>query len=139
MEQQSEDIVGAMCLWAEARGDGVAGMTAVAWVIKTLALRHDVSAKRVILFPKRFSSFNMDNPERHLLLDAWQSDAKHWLSALEVWRAVMDGQTPDPTNGADHYVTTALYDSPPGPHKAAWIETMRDTVVIGRQIFGKAA
>ena len=65
-EQLTEINLLALCIWAEARNQGLEGMQAVGSVILNRASRpgwwgRDI--KSVILAPKQFSCFNSDDPK----------------------------------------------------------------------------
>jgi len=135
IEQQSEDIVVAMCLWGEARGEGPLGMLAVANVLTNRATKHDTSVKAIALQPRQFSTFNADDPNRAHLVDAWKVDPGSWGMAIGVATLSLHGLVKDSTEGALNYLTASLHDSPSAP---TWAKDMKVTAKIGNHVFGVA-
>jgi spore germination cell wall hydrolase CwlJ-like protein len=71
-EQLTETYLLALCIWAEARNQGLEGMQAVGSVILNRVARpgwwgHDI--KSVVLAPKQFSCFNEDDPQRPRMIE----------------------------------------------------------------------
>lgn len=151
LESQPDDVLIRCCLWAEARGESDLGMLGVLYVIAHRALKHGVSMGRVILQPWQFSSFNANDPNRDKMLDAWEHDVAGWARADSVANRYKALETSDPTEGATHYCTLALWgrdDSgriaqgkPPAWHSKQEIEAGRTvaTVTIGHHQFARAA
>jgi spore germination cell wall hydrolase CwlJ-like protein len=129
-----EHDVLARTLWGEARGEGRAGMEAVACVILN---RVRVAEKKgsywwgssiieVCQKPYQFSCWNKDNPNYRKLLAADEDDA--WFIAAEgVASMGLDGNLTDITNGATHYHAAG---ATPG-----WAYREKPVAVIGRHIF----
>lgn len=93
-EQLTETYLLALCIWAEARNQGLEGMQAVGSVILNRASRpgwwgHDI--KSVILAPKQFSCLNADDPQRVRMIEIANKiiDAITWDHRLRacVWMA----------------------------------------------------
>jgi spore germination cell wall hydrolase CwlJ-like protein len=148
IEQQPDDILAAMLVWGEARGESRLGRVAVAWVAKNRALSSGRPLRRVILQPWQFSSFNANDPNREKLLDPIAfSSHQSWDDCFHDAAAALAGIDPDPTGGATHYCTAALWGGPtPAGHRIQWyhlieIEAGRtvETARIGHHVFGKAA
>ena len=57
-----------------------------------------------------------------------------WLALLQLAYQVLHGVVPDPTGGADHYLTTALYQDEDAP---TWSKVLPVTVTIGHHTFLK--
>jgi len=142
----------ARTLWGEARGEGVAGMEAVASVImnrRRLAeryvedrrqerwrekpLRHplfgDGTVATVCTAPWQFSCWNPDDPNRNKLSRVSESDDQWFAAALDVARRAVAGKIEDRTGGADHYHTKAI--------KPKWAEGRTPTATIGWHVFYK--
>ncbi len=123
-------------LWGEARGEGRAGMEAVACVILN---RVRIAEKKggywwggsiieVCQKPYQFSCWNKDNPNYRKLLAADEDDP--WFVAAEgVASMALAGNMPDITNGATHYHAVG---ATPG-----WAYREKPVAVIGRHIFYK--
>ena len=117
----TDDIdVLARTLWAEARGEGEAGMVAVAAVIMNRCRaaadyrRRKPGKSRHVLFgdgspasacqmPWQFSCWNQDDPNRGKLL-AVTSDDPWFAAALRIAAQAVAHELVDPTGGATHYV-----------------------------------
>ena len=100
----------ARTLWGEARGEGQAGIEAVAAVIINRARNPrwwgtDVAS--VCLAPEQFSCWNADDPNRPKLLAATTSDTGFALCVIIAQHAIQ-GALPDPTSNADSYYDTSI-------------------------------
>lgn len=137
-------------LWGEARGEGTAGMEAVASVIanrRRIAERYwnkwgkphplfgDGTWRRVCLARKQFSCWNADDPNRTKLLTV-QDSAAMVDEAKVIAHVAMAGELADPTGGADHYVTQHFYGSAPVHH---WCRKTPVLTTIGTHVFFKGA
>jgi spore germination cell wall hydrolase CwlJ-like protein len=132
IEQQSEKVLCRMCLWAEARGEPALGKLAILSVIDNLALRHADSMKAVILHPKRFSSFNENDPNRDKLMSAYREDPLQWMVCDVICELHEARVTSDPTVGADHYYNPAVAQPAWGRGAPDW----KEGPVIGHHVFG---
>jgi spore germination cell wall hydrolase CwlJ-like protein len=129
----------ALTVWGEARGEPQAGQVAVAWVIRNRAERRQQSIQRVCLAKWQFSCWWEESANsRALAARAQQMIAGQvlpdpgWLALLQRCHQVLVGGIPDPTGGADHYLTTALHGSAEAP---AWAVLMPVVATIGRHTF----
>lgn len=124
----------AKTLWAEARGEGMAGMIAAGWTIRNRV--DDGRFKSwwgegyagVCQKPWQYSCWNKDDPNYQFLSGAKPIPQKQYLAAMEAAKAVIVG-TVDPTGGATHYYSTSMQTPP------KWAAAGRKTVQIGRHIF----
>lgn len=124
IEQQPEKVVLALVAAGEARGEQDQGgtlefvaMCAVLWTGKNRQRRprwRGRTLREVFLERWQFSCFNENDPNRDKLLELWKSDAVSWERADCACDAVETGY-PDPTGGATHYCTLALWNSEPRP------------------------
>jgi N-acetylmuramoyl-L-alanine amidase len=124
----------ARTLWGEARGEGSAGMAAVACVIlnrvKTATAKggywwgDDVIA--VCQKPFQFSCWNKDDPNFRKLL-AVHDGNQRFKQALAIADKALDGKLKDQTGGADHYHAAAII-----PY---WAKDMDASAHIGRHVF----
>jgi N-acetylmuramoyl-L-alanine amidase len=142
IEQQTAAVLRRMLAYGEARGEGPLGMLAVVWVAENRAKRAGSSVKDEILKPWQFSSFNADDPNRVKLVTALLRAPVSWAVADAVCTLLEQGHAnPDPSCGATHYCTTALWgsDSPKWFGKAE-IDAgrTRQLVVLGNHVFAKA-
>lgn len=125
---QAVDIL-ARTIWGEARGEGAAGMAAVAAVIMNRAKRpgwwgRDV--RSVCQAKWQFSCWNANDPNRAKLLSVGPVD-KAFAAALDIAELAVRGLPPDPTAGATHYHTRAV--SP------AWAKGKTPCAMIGAHLF----
>lgn len=124
----------ARTMWGEARGEGSAGMHAVAAVVMN---RVRIAQERgghwwggsviqVCHKPYQFSCWNKDdaNYRRVTAVDAGD---RHFAAALAIARRAVGGTLPDPTGGATHYHAAGI--SP------AWSVNVQPAAVIGRHVF----
>jgi N-acetylmuramoyl-L-alanine amidase len=117
----------ARTLWAEARGEGLTGMEAVACVIIN---RHIVSIQEngfwwsenkdeipdntieaVCRDPWQFSCWNKNDPNLDKLLSLTPDD-RLFAVALKIAEDAIDGKIPDITRGATHYYNPKAVKSP---------------------------
>jgi spore germination cell wall hydrolase CwlJ-like protein len=128
----------ARTIWGEARGEGSAGMQAVACVIlnrvRTARMfggywwGNDVM--QVCHKPYQFSCWNKDDPNYRRLLAVTDSDI-HFATAKRIARRAVLGFVDDPTYGADHYHAKSVTPQ--------WSKGKKPTTVIGRHLFYKLA
>lgn len=117
-----EQQVLALTLLAEARGEGVQGMEAVAMVIKQRMTNRSQTAKQVCLAPKQFSAWN--GRSRAELEYLWRSPAAP--EAIGVVRR-FDELDPSVIDYADHYCTVQIT-----PY---WALDQQPVAVIGNHKF----
>jgi N-acetylmuramoyl-L-alanine amidase len=137
---QNDAVTLARTLFGEARGEPLDGKVAVAWVIRNRAERkafsgsllgHPGAVSHVCLAPWQFSCWNNDDPNRPLLIKLQPNQCPN-ESAIAA--EVLEGATPDPTNGADHYHTI---DQPSWAHAwpPDWAPHMREAARFGGHVF----
>jgi spore germination cell wall hydrolase CwlJ-like protein len=131
----------ALTIWGEARGEPRAGRIAVGWVIKNRAAARKQSISQVCLDKWQFSCWwGQDANAQALRLRAERllvGDViaePRWLDTLQLAHQVLVGAVPDPTRGADHYLTTALYEDHDAP---TWARAFPVVATIGRHTFLK--
>lgn len=126
----------ARTIWGEARGEGSAGMQAVACVIVN---RLNVSKAHqgfwwgddiISICQKQyqFSTWNPDDPNRRKVLNVDEGDVT-FATAKRIARRAVYGALPDMTGGADHYHAAGV--------TPIWTRGERPVCVIGRHIFYK--
>lgn len=126
-------------LWAEARGEGRAGMIAVAWCIRNRVeadLGNDGKPDwwgegyaGVCQAPWQFSCWNKGDPNRAYLVGDKQIPSREYMLARECAVTVMEGRELDPTKGATHYYSTTM-KTPPN-----WVNGATLSATIGRHKF----
>lgn len=138
--------IAALTLYGEARSESRLGKAAVMWVILHRAANprwwgHDGIAS-VCLAPAQFSAWNRSDPNRAkmlaLLADqdtgrAALTDAAYrnaaFLDCLRVVDDVLAGRVPDPTRGATHYLTPAVWK------ETVWARNKTPCAEIGGHLF----
>lgn len=99
----NEQQILALTLLAEARGEGVQGMEAVAMVVKQRMINRSQTARQVCLAPKQFSAWN--GRSKAELEYLWRSPAAP--EAIGVVRR-FDELDPAVIDYADHYCTVRI-------------------------------
>ena len=110
----------ALCLWGEARGEGVIGQLAVAHVVLNRSRRrswYGTAVRVVILKPYQFSFFNQ-------VPDPLPQPGPEQLAIAEL---VLGGHTVDPTHGATHYHAHTVDPS--------WRQHLDFLIRIGNHLF----
>jgi len=129
----------ARTLWGEARGEGSAGMQAVACVILN---RVEEAEKRGRLWwgnniiqvcqkPYQFSCWNRSDPNFKRLQEVDESNL-YFASALRVAQRAIMGALDDPTKGQDGGGATHYHAAGITPY---WSRGEKPTAVVGRHIF----
>ncbi|PZQ48721.1 MAG: cell wall hydrolase [Micavibrio aeruginosavorus] len=126
----------ARTLWGEGRGEGAAGMEAIASVILN---RVEVAQKRggywwgkdiisVCQKPYQFSCWNRADPNYRKLQAITEKDI-HYATAVRIARRAMAGTIADSTKGATHYHAKSILPD--------WAKGQMPTTTIGHHIFYK--
>ena len=127
--RELEADVLARTIWGEARGEGSAGMHAVANVVMNRVARGGWRGRHVMEVcqkPFQFSCWNKDDPNYRALLAVDGADI-HFATALRIARRAVIGVLPDLTAGANHYHAAGIYP--------VWSRGERPVAVIGNHIF----
>lgn len=141
MRQLPARTVLGLTIWGEARGESKPGRIAVGWVIKNRAAARAQTIQQVCLANWQFSCWwGQDanaqalrlRAERLLVGDVIAEPA--WLDTLLLAHQVLVGAVPDPTGGADHYLTRDLYHD---DHAPTWAKLFPVVARIGRHVFLK--
>ena len=144
LDQLHTDIkTTAQTIWAEARGDGIAGMTAVADVIANRVAAAKVyieeKGENHPLFgdgtfddccrrPWQFSCWNRDDPNLPKMINLTISDPI-FLQAMQIATQAVSGLLVDGTKASTYYYAKSL-KTPPD-----WAEGLTPCVTIGSQYF----
>ena len=127
-----EDIdTAARTVHGEARGESIAGMTAVAWVIRNRAEKGgwwgDTLAG-VCKHPFQFSCWNPDDPNSEIIRVLPVGLHAYRDAVWAVMQAVMEtDRRSDPTMWATHYHT--------GDVEPKWAKGHAPCVILGRHLF----
>jgi N-acetylmuramoyl-L-alanine amidase len=127
----------ARTLWGEARGEGIAGMEAVAAVVMN-RVHADLGddglpdwwgegVEAVCRKPRQFSCWNPGDPNLGKLGRVRVGDDPLFAAALAIARRALAGELLDATAGATHY--HAAWARP------RWAEGQAPTATIGRHVF----
>lgn len=136
IENQNELTLLAMCVWGEARNQTPEGMLAVAYVVCNRAKNkikwEGENVRDVILKPWQFSVFNPNDPNRAKLLSGPYKNSKVWRDCFCAAFCAVSELEPDPTCGADHYMTSFLFDNHKRPD---WADRKRVIKRIDDHVF----
>lgn len=124
----------ARTIWGEARGEGGAGMRAVAAVIMNRVAVAQArggywwggSVTQVCQKPYQFSCWNKDDANFRKIVAVDDADPQ-FAAALRMAREVIEGRGCDPTGGATHYHAAEIT-----PY---WSRGHKPAAIIGRHIF----
>lgn len=123
----------ARTMYGEARGEGDRGIQAVGHVVMNRVSddRWPETVAKVCLQPLQFSCWNGEaGADRlHNLRFDELRDARVWAPATTI-ALLQDGD--DPTYGANHYLTKALFLSGDRP---SWADPLAIVAVIGNHVF----
>jgi spore germination cell wall hydrolase CwlJ-like protein len=124
--QTPEQIV-AMTLLGEARGEGRAGMYAVACVIKVRSVNRKLTPAQVCLQARQFSCWNREDPNR-LRLPKLLREHPQAQYALFLARS-LDKLDLSYTGNADHYLARGT--------RAKWAVKSKEVKRVGNHVFYK--
>lgn len=124
----------ARTIWGEARGEGSAGMNAVAGVILNRVKIAEENGKfwwgnniiQVCQKPYQFSCWNRSDPNFRVLQEVTENDV-YFASAVRIARRAVADVLDDVTNGATHY-----HEQSVAPY---WAKGEKPCAVIGRHKF----
>ena len=122
-----------LCIYGEARGEGIEGMLAVASVIMTRAKVSGQTIKQVCLQPKQFSCFNSNDPNSKILerlalgWDELILTNKHLRQSFWIAKGVIEEYLFSNVGEANHYHADSVSPS--------WNKSMTRVKQIGRHIF----
>jgi N-acetylmuramoyl-L-alanine amidase len=122
----------ALCLYREARGDGLAGMTAVGCVVRNRVNKHKSSYYAEVVKPWQFSSITAKGDPELTLFPA--SSDPSWAQAQSIAAGIINGTIADRTEGATIYYANTI------PFPASWNRAvLTPTVTVGNQLFFREA
>jgi len=134
--QTAELDIMARTVWGEARGEGYAGMQAVANVIMNRRKVSELTPynkdwwgetiTEICLAPKQFSAWLVGDPNRALAMAVTPADLQFRM-AQEICIKAIGGFLPDLTYGAVNYHANYILPS--------WANPSRRTAAIGNHVF----
>lgn len=91
----------AICLWREARGEGIVGMRAVGWVIRNRVMKLGQPWFKVITSKNQFSSMSVLGDSQTIV---WGDPSiLPFQEVCQLAKLIYEGTDTDPTNGALYY------------------------------------
>ena len=115
--EQPHDILLAMLLFGEARGEPTVAKLAVANVVRNriLAGRYGgADWPKVILHPLQFSCFNENDPNRIKVVEPLKwAKPDVWGECLEIAQSILYGTAHDNTRRSTHYFDKSMDSKPP--------------------------
>ncbi len=123
-----DETIVAQTILAEARGEGRAGMYAVAACIKVRAEKRKLTYRQVCLQPKQFSCWNAGDPNR--------AKMDTFLKLPQAKYAILLAGNMDKLNTkfighADHYMTIALWKT----GRVKWARGHKPVAFAGSHVF----
>ena len=123
-----DELMGALCIFREARGSTMTAKVAIWWVLRNRAsdprARWPKTIAGCVTQPFQFSSFNKGDPNS--LLFPMQNHVADWEAWQDCLSAVTVSIGGDPTDGATNY-----HSIPDGEPLPAWADPAKLTVTIG--------
>ena len=125
-DRDSNSVLLARMLFGEGRGQTRDEKIAIAYTAVNRV--HDgrrnngETLREVILMPKQYSSFNLNDPNREKLLHPERYEPKAFKECLDVAKGVVSGKYKDPTDGATHYFSSNMQTPP------AWASDMKRSI-----------
>lgn len=137
----------ALTLDGEGRSENIAGRAAIAHTVATRSRERGISIADACLQKLQYSCWwpagGKDNYLRQMRLAEWAVGRSgeipqpairvKFRESQFIAAAVMQGQILDPTDGATHYMTTALWHGNP----PSWARTAQVSAVLGNHVFFK--
>jgi spore germination cell wall hydrolase CwlJ-like protein len=122
----------ARTLYGEARGEGIRGMQAIAWVVvnrmRRSGDRFPNTVVGVVKQKHQFTCWSPNDPNAKLCAAVDERDDSY-VQALYAASSVLAGEVADPTGSADHYFVAAMKNRPD------WAEKMDFKGRIGAHVF----
>lgn len=129
-ELSNEQLIVAKTILGEARGEGKAGMFAVACVIQKRALNRNLPPSKVCLQKGQFSCWNPKDPNRKKLNSLLLTPEAAYAKRLAIHLSRIDLNY---VKGADHYCSVKLWRF----HPPSWLKDKSPVAVVGGHVFFK--
>ena len=130
LSKGSEQRILAQTILAEARGDGRAGMYAVAACIKVRAQKRNLSFKEVCLQPWQFSCWNKNDPNRKKMVSFLKLPQARYALRLSTNMKKINTKF---IGHANHYMTIKLWRT----GKVKWAKGKKHCAYAGSHEFYK--
>ena len=129
LPQQPDEMLLAMCIFGEARGEHDDAKLAVGNVVRNrvLAGRYGKDWRGVILRPMQFSCFNTNDPNSKKVVEPLKYGKQEtWETCYRIASWILNGTAKDNTQRSTHYFDKSLDANPP-----YWSYGFIPTVTIG--------
>jgi N-acetylmuramoyl-L-alanine amidase len=119
--------------WGEARGEK--DPNSRLGVMHSVLNRQKGSKKKLTLWaivnePNQYSAWSQNDPNRDDIT-AFGPEHPEWPAYYDMANGALAGTIPDPTDGAEHYITKKLaMTNPPG-----WVSRLEQTKELGNHVF----
>lgn len=123
----------ALCIYGEARGEGIEGMLAVASVVLNRAKMSKKAIKSICLQPKQFSCFNPGDPNREVLerlalgWDKYIETNKYLRQSYWIAKGMIERWLIPNVDNATHYHHVAI--------KPSWADKLEKVARVGNHMF----
>lgn len=123
----------ALCIYGEARGEGIEGMLAVASVVLNRARMSKKTIKAICLQPRQFSCFNPEDPNREILekialnWDRYIEINKYLRQSFWIAKGVIENWLISNVDKATHYHHISI--------KPSWADKLERITRIGNHVF----
>lgn len=121
------EVLAALTIWMEARGEKQEGKIAVGEVIRNRMKQGNNTAAEIVLAPSQFSCWNTKDPNRIQAMSLEKDDPKY-IECLDAWRRSASTSL---TKGANHYFNPAVVARP------TWADPKKRVATIGSHEFYK--
>lgn len=126
----ADQFMTALCLWREARGEKIDGITAVACVLRNRVNKHNSSYYAEVIKKWQFSSITAPGDPQLVIYP--QSSDSDMMLCMNLAVMVAEGNIVDPTGGATLYYDDSI------KFPSSWDKSkVEPTVKIGRLNFFK--
>jgi spore germination cell wall hydrolase CwlJ-like protein len=86
----------------------------------------------IVTEPKQYSAWNKNDPNR-AEISSFGPDHPEFQRYYDMAKGALEGTIPDPTNGAEWYITENLHlNRPPG-----WVNALEQVAKLGSHVFFK--
>jgi len=114
--KDNDQTILARMLLGEAEGCSDMEMIAIAYTAITRTndgiKRNGETLQEVILKPRQYSCFNLDNPRREILENPLKYNSKEFMRCLRISKNILEGRYENPVPNSDHYFNPRLVDKP---------------------------
>lgn len=138
----------ARTMWGEARGEGKAGLQAVANVVmnryyaaqksNAKGSQYGRTVTEICRKPYQFSAWLVSDPTYAAMVSVTDADPV-FRQCLDIAQRALNGQLADITGGADHYLNITATKQQRGGSLPSWVDMNKRTASIGSHTFLRLA